>query len=125
MSPDGYIRLPLASISSLPLRHLFSEPDDGFLEELRMQTIPARAAGFSEWKSETSPAISIGWGWFILGHSDRLLLAPDGVRSNVMLIDARGYDLGASATSRLFCSWLGAFDWQNVVSAALRDNRIC
>lgn len=125
MSPDGYIRLPLASLHSLSFEHLFSESDADFLQELKAQTIPARSAGFSEWKSNTSPAISLGWGWFIDHRSDRMLLAPDGVRSNVMLIDAYGYDLGPMKTSSLLCTWLSAFEWQGTVSMALRDTLAC
>lgn len=125
LSPDGYIRLPLASLNSLSFVHLFSESDEDFLDELRAQTIPARAAGFSEWKSDTDPAISLGWGWFIHSRSERIMLAPDGVRSNVMLIDAHGYDLGPRKTSSLFSTWLGAFEWQGVVSMALRDMAAC
>jgi hypothetical protein len=124
-SPDGYIRLSLAGVWAVPLLHLFSEIDDDFLEELRRQTVPARSAGFSEWKSDTIPAISLGWGWYVHSRSDRICLAPDGVRSNVMLIDTLGYDLGARKTSNLFCSWLSDFDWQHMVSTTLHRSNSC
>lgn len=122
MSPDGYIRLRLASLSTLSFVHLFSESDTGFLQELQAQTVPACSAGFSEWVSDTNPAVSIGWGWFIHSDSERMMLAPDGVRSNVMLIDMQGYDLGPQKTASLFGAWLNTFDWQPVVSMALSEN---
>jgi hypothetical protein len=127
ISPDGYIRLSLANVSAMPFLHLFSEVNDDLLEELQLQlqAVPARLAGFSEWKSNTSPAISIGWGWFIHSRTNRVCLAPDGVRSNVMLIDALGYDLGALKTSNLFCSWLSNFEWQHFVSSKLRRSNSC
>lgn len=109
----------------MPLHHLFSEVDDDFLEELRGQTLPAQSAGYSEWKSDTCPAITIGWGWFIHSRTNRICLALDGVRSNVMLIDALGYDLGPLKTSNLFCSWLNDFDWQHMVSTALHSSNSC
>lgn len=121
LSTDGYVRLPLASLNALPFVHLFSESDDEFLRELRVQTVPARSAGFSEWQSDTDPAISVGWGWFIHEESEAMMLAPDGVRSNVMLVDMQGYDLGPARTSHLFCTWLNSFPWQGVVNVAL-DN---
>jgi len=121
MSPDGYIRLRLSSLSMLPFVHLFSESDADFLRELRAQTVPARSAGFSEWKIDTNPPISIGWSWFVHSESDRMLLAPDAVRSNVMLIDMQGYDLGPQKTSSLFGAWLNGFEWQRVVSTALAE----
>jgi hypothetical protein len=125
LSPDGYIRLPLASLDRLPLVHLFSESDTDFLEELQAQTVPAKTAGFSEWRSATEPAVSLGWGWFVHNDSDRIMVAPDGVRSNVMLIDRHGYDLGQMRTSNLFSTWLNAFEWQAVVSMALHGPASC
>jgi len=125
MSPDGYIRIPLASLDALPFVHLFSESDPDFLQELQSQTIPASSAGFSEWQSESTPAVSIGWAWFIHSESGRMLLAPDEVRSNVMLIDAYGYDLGHAKTSQLFYIWLGEFEWESNVSMALRSHMNC
>lgn len=125
ISPDGYIRLPLASLDALSFEHLYSERDESFLDELKGQTIPACSAGFCEWKSNGTPAISLGWGWFIHCQTERMMLAPDGVRSNVMLIDARGYDLGAEKTSNLFCTWLGTFEWQDMVGKAIRSAMAC
>lgn len=122
VSPDGYIRIRLSNLDVLPFVHLFSESDDGFLQELQSQTIPARCAGFSEWISDTTPPISIGWGWFVHSDSERMLLAPDGVRSNVMLIDTQGYDLGPQKTASLFGAWLSAFEWQPAVSTALNHH---
>jgi len=125
MSPDGYIRVPLASLNAMSFIHLFSQSDDDFLRELRAQTVPACSAGFSEWKSETEPPISLGWGWFVHSQSRHLLLAPDGIRSNVMLIDTCGYDLGVMKTSHLFGMWLNDFDWQGTVGMSLRDAIAC
>jgi hypothetical protein len=45
-----------------------------------------------------------------------MILAPDGVRSNVMLIDVHGYDLGQQKTAHLFGMWIKAFDWCPAVS---------
>lgn len=109
----------------MPFFHFFSESDTDFLLELRAQTIPASVAGFSEWVSDTSPAISIGWGWFVHNESRRILLAPDGVRSNTMLVDAAGYDLGPLKTSSLFCLWLEELEWQSSVNEALQEIISC
>jgi hypothetical protein len=111
-------------LSNLPFTHLASEIDPDFLDELKTQTVAAQAAGFSEWISGTTPTISLGWGWFIHNRSRRLLLAPDAIRSNVMLIDIHGYDLGTTTTSHLFRTWLAAYDWQNPVASALGTSMI-
>ena len=123
VSPDGYIRLSFDRFRELTFTHLGSGCDPQFLAELVAQGIPASDAGFSEWISSGTPAISIGWGWFILrSQSQRPLLAPDCVRSNVMLINARGYDLGTAATSNLFRTWLDIHGWQDEANAVLHHS---
>jgi hypothetical protein len=119
VSHDGYIRMSLKHLSELPFVHLASDIDPAILEELQMQTVPARAAGYSEWVSDTTPAISLGWSWFVHSQSRQLLPAPEAVRSNVMLVDVRGYDLGQTATSLLFGTWLATHDWQHEVCNAI------
>ena len=122
LSSDGYIRLRLPHLSALQFVHLASERDSSFLAELQAKTVPARAAGFCEWMSNSMPAVSVGWGWFIHNPSNRLLLAPEGVRSNVMLTDIYGYDLGPIVTSNLFGTWLTSYDWQKAVIIALQGS---
>ncbi len=122
LSPDGYIRLQFACLAGLHLVHLYSDSDPDFLQELKAQTVSARIAGFCEWQSKTEPAVSLGWGWFIHSQSDRMMLAPDPVRSNVMLIDAQGYDLGQRQTANLFYAWLGEFEWRSTVGGFLNHS---
>lgn len=119
VSRDGYIRLSLKHLSELPFTHLASDIDLTILEELQAQTVPARMAGYSEWISDTTPTISLGWSWFLHSRSRQLLPAPEAVRSNVMLIDVHGYDLGQTATSFLFTTWLATHDWQHAVTEAV------
>lgn len=122
LSPDGYIRLQFACLAGLHLVHLYSDSDPDFLQELKAQTVSARIAGFCEWQSKTEPTVSLGWGWFIHSQSDRMMLAPDPVRSNVMLIDAQGYDLGQRQTANLFYAWLGEFEWRSTVGGFLNHS---
>ncbi len=120
LSPDGYIRLPFSTFSSLPFVHLFTEQDDGLQDELLEQAILTESAGFSECITNTTPSISLGWAWYMHGESNCLLLAPEPVRSNVMIIDMHGYDVGPNVTSDLISHWLQFCDWQTMVRAALR-----
>jgi hypothetical protein len=119
VSRDGYIRLSLEHLSRLPFMHLASDIDASILEDLQLQAVPALAAGYSEWISATTPAISLGWSWFVHSRSHRLLPAPEAVRSNVMLVDVHGYDLGPTATSFLFTTWLATHDWQYAVTESV------
>jgi len=119
ISHDGYIRLSLRHLDELPFIHLDSAFDPEILEELQARTIPACHAGYSEWISNTDPAISIGWSWFVHADSRRILPAPEAVRSNVMLVDARGYDLGPAETSMMFATWIATREWTPAVQDVL------
>lgn len=119
VSHDGYIRLSLQALSEMPFMHLASDLDPCILSHLKLQTVPAQEAGYSEWSSMTAPTVSIGWSWFIHDQTKRLLPAPETIRSNVMLIDAHGYDLGKVASSYLFVTWLNLQDWQETVADAV------
>ncbi len=121
LSPDGYIRLSIDDLVALPFSHLGSWSDPGFHCELIEQSIPSRTAGFSECRSDTTPAISLGWGWYVHSQSNCLLLAPDAVRSNVMLIDKYGYDLGNLVTTGMLNAWFTLFDWQSWVFPFAHD----
>jgi Domain of unknown function (DUF4902) len=112
ISRDGYIRIAFSDLTSLPFLHLCSEHDPDFCEELQAKAIPSRIAGFSECRSDTTPAISLGWGWYVHDAANCLMLAPEPVRSNVMLIDKYGYDLGNVATAGVLSAWFALFDWQ-------------
>ncbi|WP_338844956.1 DUF4902 domain-containing protein [Massilia sp. W12] len=121
LSPDGYIRLSFSTFSSLPFVHLFTGCDPDLQDELQEQTILAESAGFSECVSTTTPSISLGWTWYRHGESNCLLLAPEPVRSNVMIVDMHGYDVGQATTSDLISHWLQYCDWQTMVRLALQS----
>jgi hypothetical protein len=118
LSADGYVRLNLAALRAVQLTHLLSELDAD------MQTAHCRASGasaasivgFTEWVSHTTPALSLGWDWRIATIAGQVRYERDGeVRSNVMLINARGRDMGETATGVLLCVAVDGLRWQRVV----------
>jgi len=121
MSPDGYLRMRFVDLCGLTFVHLFSSYDETLLDALHTEGVCAATAGISEWKSETDPEVSLGWDWFVDSSSGRLLPVRKGVRSNLMLLDAKGYDLGPGATACLCAAWLGVFEWQPTVAGAVRS----
>jgi len=65
VSKDGYIRLTEKTLHAIPIRHL----DSGVYRTDHRDhpaTRPSTLSGYTEWVSETSPAISIGWDWQLL-----------------------------------------------------------
>ena len=121
-APDGYLRVSGEELRQVRLEHLLS----GLDEELP-QCAPggtgataATLAGFTEWVGDWQPAISVGWDWQA-GHSagaaHYLRVGPP--RTNLMLIDARGRDLGFELTAFRVGLWLDQHSWQNAVAGFL------
>jgi hypothetical protein len=117
-SRDGYIRMSLKRLAVLQFVHVASACDQTLLAELLADAVPAGAAGYTEWICKTAPFVSLGWDWYRDEVYRRCLLITNEVRSNIMLVDSRGYDLGTQRSAHFIASWLGALEWQSVVLAA-------
>ena len=118
MSPDGYVRLTVTAFRAIALTHLLSELD----ADLNLPPSTASGAclasivGYTEWASQTTPALSLGWDWRIATTAGRVRYEREGeVRSNVMLVDTRGRDLGALATGVLLGVAVDILGWEQAV----------
>lgn len=120
-SLDGYLRLSMPALRALPFRHLFSDLDPDLQKELHALGIATSCAGCSEWVAGSRLEISVGWSWYVDAPTGHMLIAPEEVRSNLMLIDACGYDLGPLHSAYCLRSLLPLLDWKNTVAAALAD----
>lgn len=114
VSRDGYLRLTLSAFRAIVLRHLFS----GLDQDSESSTHAAGASeasilGFTEWVSDTTPAVSLGWDWRLntLGGRPRYVRDSE-VRSNVMLIEPGLGDLGDLATSATLSAAIDALAWE-------------
>ncbi|WP_367619812.1 DUF4902 domain-containing protein [Caballeronia sp. SEWSISQ10-4 2] len=115
---DGYIRLTARAVKSTRLVHTYSCVDDELLLELRSSTANVHDAGYTEWQSvrcEGSPRLSIGWSWYRDSVSRTLLIEGQDVRSNVMLIDSYGIDVGGVRTAAVLLGYLAELNWTSVV----------
>ncbi|MGQ5524302.1 DUF4902 domain-containing protein [Chitinimonas sp. PSY-7] len=118
LAPDGLIRLTFADLCNIPLRQHMIWQDTDLLLELKGLGIKPSLAGFCEWVSDTAtPQISIGWAWFLPSTTERAILAPGGVSSNVMLRTQTGYDLGSTKTAELLLAWVTSLDWQGFITS--------
>lgn len=122
-SPDSYIRLTLNELDGVPLRNIHNEIDDSYAEELRGLGVQLKSAGFTEWCSDDTPSLSIGFGFIerLIDGKVVLDLAPDPIRGNIMLIDNRGYDID-SAQCNLLAFWLGTMKWRRDVGLWLQSD---
>ena len=128
VSPDGYVRLTATALRAIPLTHLLSEldADVGLPPSTASGACVASIVGYTEWASQTTPALSLGWDWRIETTAGRVRYEREGeVRSNVMLVDARRRDLGAMATSVLLCVAVDVLGWEKVVDHYISNRYAC
>lgn len=105
-SHDGYIRLTHQKLMELEFQEAMTWEDPNLHFELKCDGIPASSAGYCEWIAPVGNAqASIGWAWFCAG-STKKTGAPNGISSNIMLVDASGYDLGPQMTCEHLGEWI-------------------
>lgn len=106
VSQDGYIRMSLPAFMELPLSHFLSGLDNEPNRQTVEGGIEASISGYSEWLSDTSPRVTVGWDWRLdLTTGSPRYLREGMPRSNIMLIDsANGQDLGEETTEASIAS---------------------
>jgi hypothetical protein len=122
-SDDGYLRLSQTQMRSIPLIHLISglDADPTGAGPGAVGATRAEIAGYTEWISLTIPALSLGWDW-ILESADREFryLRGGEPRSNIMLLDHHGRDLGFMSTAVALALLVDEFNWQDTVATYVR-----
>jgi hypothetical protein len=122
-SADGYVRLSHARMRAIPLIHLISglDADPAGGDVGPVGATRAAISGYTEWLSMTIPALSLGWDW-MLGSADRVLRYQriGEPRSNVMLIDVHGRDLGPRSSAVALALLVDDFNWQDTVASFVR-----
>ncbi|MFE8071755.1 DUF4902 domain-containing protein [Marinobacteraceae bacterium S3BR75-40.1] len=111
---DGQVRLQWPVLKQIRLNHLLSGLDERdtlepILEGARFSPI----TGFTEWVSDTRPALTLGWDWELSASYGQLeckrLNEP---RTNIMLMDDNAHDLGRHETTRLLQAFVDSLNWQ-------------
>jgi hypothetical protein len=128
VSADGYVRLTTTAFRAIPLSHLLSEldADVSLPPSTASGATLASIVGYTEWTSQTKPALSLGWDWRIATAAGRVRYQRDGeVRSNIMLVDARRRDLGALATGVLLCVAIDLLEWEQPVDHYITNRYAC
>jgi len=128
VSPDGYVRVTAAALRGVPLAHLLSELDADL--DLPPSTASgatlASIAGYTEWASQTTPALSVGWDWRIATSGGRARYERQGeVRSNIMLVNARCQDLGELATLAVLGVAVDDLEWERAVDNYISNRYAC
>lgn len=116
LSEDGYVRLSFAEIQSVPLVHRISGLDEPTRPADSTGGLQTSITGYTEWVSTTDPVITLGWDWQMeAAHHTVSLRRTSDPRSNVMLLDPAGADLGPARTLVLLGALVDALKWESDV----------
>lgn len=116
VSADGYIRLSFEKLKTISLVHLISGLDENSPTITHSGALPTEIMGYTEWVSNTVPTITIGWDWQMDAvHNHILLRRISEPRSNIMLQDSTGMDVGSGKTMIMLEALIDVLDWPNEV----------
>lgn len=120
ISSQGLVRLTYEALSALLLNHLLSGVDTDCSDDACGR--PTELTGFTEWITQTSPTITIGWDWKIefkdgQGSYERL----GQPRSNVMLITDEGRDHSWDQNLKQLGQYVDSVPWPNTVDEAVKS----
>lgn len=119
-SPQGLIRLTYEALSAIPLSHLLSGVDTDGCDDACGR--PTELTGFTEWVTQTTPAITIGWDWRIAfsdGQSRYERLGQP--RSNVLLVNQCGQDHKWDQNLSCLGRFVDSVSWSHTVDEAIKS----
>lgn len=113
-SRDLYVRLREHELYQLEFIHLCSEV---------ATTAPCQPiCGFTEWSGAYNDVtISMGWDWVLKSELFLLYSTPQILRTNIMLVSEKGYDLGSEMTSVICGRVVASMPWHRAVIKILHD----
>jgi hypothetical protein len=111
-SHDYLIRVSAPALDRIVFDHLFTLQDDAVLADCGGA---ARRAGCTEWQGTCAAGvISLAWDWMELADGDVRELPAVPPRSNLRLVDAKGYDLPGAESAALW-EVIRRSEWQVAV----------
>ena len=115
-SSDGLIRLSIDELLSMPITHLISGLDVEDAAQAMVCGQETSISGYTEWSSNSTPPISIGWDWCIQPTACHPYWIRVGApRSNVMLVYATGDDAGWSKNLEILSTVVDALPWRELI----------
>lgn len=116
---DGLVRLSLAQLRALRLRHLMSGLDEAPEPPSRCGA-PASLRGYTEWIGTDDAPVTLGWDWEIEAeHGSARCVRIGPPFSNLVLVDDAGVEVDWSTNLRELASLIDGMAWSGVISAAV------
>ena len=119
-SHDYLIRERHQALTGIEFQHLYSEQDATVLEEaLDLPSAVNWIAGTTEWVADIQGTVaSIGWDWVQLHDGAVKALKHVAPRTNLQVIDLKGYDLSFDDAAAILWSVIEKLPWQSEVASA-------
>ncbi len=119
ISADGFIRLNENQLMNYPLQHLIS-----IVESTQIEDSQILYYGFTEWVTSLTPALSTGWDWVFIEQNGSASLKRVGLpRSNIMLVDVSGTDIGFEVTETLIEKKIDTLFWEQFIYAHINTTQ--
>ena len=124
-SEDGYLRMTLETLFSIPLVHLLSGLNDDSPILPQEGASITHISGYTDWISTTLPVITLGWDWLLdVPKAFSLYIRLEAPSSNVMLIDALQLDFGFEKSSLLLGKAIDELAWQEYVRSSITSRYV-
>lgn len=115
-SRDYLIRVRAPQLEQIVFDHLFTVQDDTILLDCEDAVL---RAGYTEWQGHSQGGlVSLAWDWMELADGALKEVTAVAPRSNLRLVDAKGYDLPGAEAAALW-DVIRGHDWQAPARQAL------
>lgn len=115
ISADRFIRMNENQLMNYPLQHLIS-----IVESTQIEDSQILYYGFTEWATSLTPALSTGWDWEFIEYNGITSIKRIGLpRSNIMLVDVSGTDIGFDVTGSLIEKKIDSLFWEQFIYAQI------
>ncbi|MBJ9704954.1 DUF4902 domain-containing protein [Acinetobacter calcoaceticus] len=119
ISTDGFIRMNENQLMNYPLQHLISTVESTQIEDSQILYY-----GFTEWATSLTPALSTGWDWEFVEQNGIASLKRIGLpRSNIMIVDVSGADIGFDVTETLIEKKIDTLFWEQFIYAQINTTQ--
>ena len=115
ISTDGFIRMNENQLMSYPLQHIISTVESRHTEASQIFYY-----GFTEWATSQTPALSTGWDWELIENNGITTVKRVGLpRSNIMIVDVSGMDIGFDINETLLEKKIDTLFWEPFIYAQI------
>jgi hypothetical protein len=112
-SHDYRVRVTSPELKALRLDHLCTVEDPSVFDDVPPGARAVRT-GVTEWQGAIhGQAVSVAWDWYETPEGTLHLAHAVAPRTNLMLIDSKGYDAPHAAVEAAMCRFVSDFAWQH------------